>query len=208
MDLSLPTPYDTLDLNTFNQICRSCTACELAKTRTHVVVGHGPTPSPLMIIGEGPGEQEDLCGKPFVGRSGQLLTQMLASVNIDRDTEIFITNIVKCRPPANRNPLAQETVACSGFWLRQLSLVQPKILLLLGGPSLKTVLGPIGPISKVRGQWIPKPVSYMKDPLYVMPLFHPSYLLRNASKEIGKPRWVTAQDLLTVKAKLLLTATF
>ena len=202
MDLNLPTPYDHLDLEAFTATCKACTACELSKTRTQVVVGHGPIPSTIMTIGEGPGEQEDLQGKPFVGKSGQLLTKIFESVNIDREKEVFITNIVKCRPPGNRAPLANETESCSGFWLRQLYYVRPRILLLLGAPALKTILGDIGTISNVRGKWVQRPVSYMEEPLYIMPLFHPSYLLRHASKEKGSPKWLTWQDMIEVKTAL------
>ena len=182
-DLCQSTPYDTLDYAQFSQACRACTQCVLAQTRTQVVVGHGPVPAHLMVIGEGPGEQEDLQGRPFVGKAGQLLTKIFESVGIDREKEVYITNIVKCRPPGNRTPHPSESSTCSPFWIRQLSLVKPKILILLGAPSLKTVLGDIGSITTVRGKWVQQEVPYMPEPLYIMPMFHPSYLLRNASKE-------------------------
>ena len=202
MDLCQSTAYDDLDYPRFVEVCRSCTQCGLAETRTQVVVGHGPVPCHVMVIGEGPGEQEDLQGKPFVGKAGQLLTKIFESVGIDRESSVYITNIVKCRPPGNRTPHPSEAAACSGFWLRQLSLVQPKILILLGSPSLKTVLGDIGSITQVRGKWVQMAVPYMSEPLYVMPMFHPSYLLRNASRDKGSPKWLTWQDMLEVKTAL------
>jgi uracil-DNA glycosylase family 4 len=193
---------NTLSYPELAQKCQSCTGCALHTTRQNVVVGTGHVPSTVMIIGEGPGEQEDLSGKPFVGKAGQLLTKMLESVQINRETDVFITNIVKCRPPENRNPHADEILACSGYLSRQIALVQPRILILLGAPALKTILGDVGAISTVRGTWIQKPVDYMEDPLYIMPMFHPSYLLRNASKEKGSPKWLTWQDLQEVKTAL------
>lgn len=202
LDITQKTPFNSLDFEALTTVCKSCSACELSKTRTNVVVGSGPVPCDLMIIGEGPGEQEDLQGLPFVGRSGQLLTKMLESVGILRDRDVYIANTVKCRPPENRDPKPTEIEACKGYLIRQIQLIQPKILLLLGAPSLKTVLGPTHTISKVRGQWFKLPVAYMDAPLYVMPLFHPSYLLRNASREIGSPKWQTWQDFKEVKAAL------
>jgi DNA polymerase len=152
-----------------------------------------------MIVGEGPGEQEDRQGYPFVGKAGQLLTKILESANFNRETEIYITNIVKCRPPENRTPLPAEVDACSDYLIRQIQLIKPKILLLLGSPALKTILGPHMTISQSRGQWFQMEVPYMEEKLYVMPLFHPSYLLRNASREKGSPKWLTWQDMQEVR---------
>lgn len=202
MDLCQSTSYDHLDYPQFVEVCKTCAQCELSKTRTQVVVGHGNVPCNVMVIGEGPGEQEDLHGRPFIGKAGQLLTKIFESVGIDREKEVYITNIVKCRPPGNRTPLPSEADACKGFWIRQLSLVKPKILILLGAPSLKTVLGDIGTISTVRGKWVQTKVPYMDEPLYIMPMFHPSYLLRHASKEKGSPKWLTWMDMQEVKTAL------
>lgn len=197
-----PTPYDTNDYDTLKSICQSCQKCALSETRTQVVVGKGPVPCKLMIIGEGPGEQEDLSGNPFVGKAGQLLTKILESVGINRDTDAYITNTVKCRPPQNRTPMVSEIEACKPYLLRQIQLVQPKIVVLLGAPSLKTILEETAPISKVRGTWYKATVSYMADPLYIMPMFHPSFLLRNASREKGSPKWLTWEDIREVKIAL------
>jgi uracil-DNA glycosylase len=186
IDFNEPTPYDKMDFNTFYDTCRACTGCQLSETRTQVVVGKGRVPNNLMVIGEGPGEKEDLEGEPFIGRAGQLLTKIFESVGIVRETDLYITNTVKC----------------NGFLRRQINLVQPKVLVLLGNPALKTILGAEHTITKVRGKWFHVPVSYMEDPLYVMPLFHPSFLLRNASKDKGSPKWLTWNDMKEIKTAL------
>lgn len=202
LDINQKTDYDHLSYDELVSVCNQCQKCELAPTRTNVVVGSGPVPCNVMIIGEGPGEQEDLQGKPFIGKAGQLLTKILESVGIDRDTDTYIANTVKCRPPKNRTPFPSEIEACKPYLIRQIQLVKPKILLLLGAPSLKTILEETLSISKVRGQWFKAKVDYMDDLLYIMPLFHPSYLLRNQRKEQGSPKWLTWQDIQEVKAAL------
>ncbi len=154
-----------------------------------------------MAIGEGPGEKEDLEGRPFIGRSGKLLTELFDSAGLNRDTDLFISNIVKCRPPNNRDPKPTEISACSTILKQQIQCIKPKIILLIGSPSMKTMLGPNHKITQVRGQWFTEPVDYMKDMVYIMPILHPSYLLRHASNEVGKPKWQTKQDLLEVKKK-------
>ncbi|RAP34258.1 uracil-DNA glycosylase, partial [Candidatus Marinamargulisbacteria bacterium SCGC AG-439-L15] len=120
------TQYNDLDYASLQETCLGCQKCGLSETRTQVVVGTGSVPCPLMIIGEGPGEQEDLQGKPFIGRAGQLLTKMLEAVGINRETDAFITNIVKCRPPGNRDPETNEINACKEYLIRQIQLVQPR----------------------------------------------------------------------------------
>lgn len=202
LDFNLDTPYGELDYTKLFSTCQSCTKCELHRTRINVVVGSGPVPADIMIIGEGPGAQEDEQGLPFVGKAGQLLTKILESVGIQREKDVYIANTVKCRPPGNRDPLPAEVSACRDYLIRQVQLVQPKILLLLGAPSLKNVLGPDHAISKVRGQWFKAEVNYMDDPLYIMPLFHPAYLLRNQSRDEGSPKWLTWQDMKEVQAAL------
>lgn len=196
------TQYNDLDYPTLVNTCKSCTKCGLHAGRTNVVVGHGPVPCNLMIIGEGPGEQEDIQGLPFVGKSGQLLTKILESVGINRETEAYIANTVKCRPPQNRTPLVSEMEACKPYLIRQIQLVQPKVIILLGSPALKTILEDMTAISQVRGKWYQASVDYMDSPLYIMPMFHPSYLLRNQSKEKGSPKWLTWQDAQEVKQAL------
>mgnify|MGYP001618213196 CR=1 FL=1 len=176
--------------------CSTCTGCKLAKTRNKVVVGDGPVPCNLMLIGEGPGADEDEQGLPFVGRSGQLLTQIIESAGIKRPQDVFITNIVKCRPPENRAPEPEEGEACRHWLDEQLTLVKPKILVLVGATALKAILGKEKAISAVRGTW----TKYQGIDTTV--IFHPSYLLRYPSKEKGKPKWLTWQDVKAVKSAL------
>jgi DNA polymerase len=202
IDFNQKTAFNDMPYDQLAQVCKACTLCPLHETRTNVVVGSGPVPCNIMIIGEGPGEQEDLQGLPFVGKSGQLLTKILESVGIDRNSQVFIGNTVKCRPPKNRTPFPSEIEACKPYLIRQIQLVKPRILLLLGTPALKTILEENLPITQVRGQWYKAEVDYMEDPLYIMPLFHPSYLLRNQSKEKGSPKWLTWQDIQEVKTAL------
>ena len=191
-DLSV-LPYEKV-----RSIALECKKCRLSKTRTKVVFGHGPVPCNLMLIGEGPGEKEDLSGLPFVGKAGQLLTQILASINIDREKDIYITNIVKCRPPENRAPQSDETEACYPYLEAQIKLIKPKMILLAGAPATKVVLKNEEPISKIRGKWF----KLSGTDISVMPIFHPSYLLRNASKEKGSPKWLTWQDMQEVRGAL------
>lgn len=202
LDINQKTEYNDLDYDTLFKTCQSCTKCELSETRTNVVVGNGPTPCNLMIIGEGPGETEDLQGLPFIGKAGQLLSKIMESVGINRETDCYIANTVKCRPPGNRNPHASEIEACKPYLIRQIQLIKPKILILLGNPSLKTILGEEFAITKSRGNWFTADVDYMEEQLYIMPMFHPSYLLRNASKDKGSPKWLTWKDAQEVKAAL------
>ena len=176
--------------------CHACQRCDLAATRTHVVVSRGSATAPIFIIGEGPGQQEDEQGKPFVGRSGQLLEQILASVRLDTERDIYIGNIVKCRPPNNRVPTADEVAACKGYLLEQIRLVNPKIILLTGATAVKGILGLKEGITKIRGQW------FEWEGRLCMPIFHPAYLLRNPSREKGSPKWLMWQDIQAVKAKL------
>jgi uracil-DNA glycosylase family 4 len=202
IDFGQRTEFDSLNYTQLHDLCQSCTRCPLSETRTHVVVGSGPVPCDLMIIGEGPGEQEDLSGLPFVGRAGQLLTKILESAGIHRDTDAYIANTVKCRPPQNRTPLVSEIEACKPYLIRQIQLVRPKILILLGSPSLKTILEEALPISQVRGKWYTAKVDYMEAPLYIMSMFHPSYLLRQQSREQGSPKWLTWKDMQEVMSAL------
>ena len=184
-------------LNKLNSECAECTSCNLSKTRKNVVVGKGNESAQVVIIGEGPGEQEDITGLPFVGRAGKMLDTALSSVDIDPLEDCYITNIVKCRPPNNRKPSAVESEACMPWLNEQINLLKPKIIILAGSTAVQSFLGIDEPISKIRGQWIEK------DNIKYMPIFHPSYLLRNPSKNKGKPKWLTWQDLKKVKKELI-----
>ena len=183
-------------LKKLNSECVECTSCNLSKTRKNVVVGKGNESAQVVIIGEGPGEQEDITGLPFVGRAGKMLDTALSSVDIDPLEDCYITNIVKCRPPNNRKPRAAESEACMPWLNEQVNLLKPKIIILAGSTAVQSFLGINEPISKIRGQWIEK------DNIKYMPIFHPSYLLRNPSKNKGKPKWLTWQDLKKVKKEL------
>lgn len=184
------------DLDILGTHCRGCLRCDLAATRTHVVVSRGSATAPILIIGEGPGQQEDEQGLPFVGKSGQLLEKILASVRLDTEKDVYICNIVKCRPPENRVPTSAEVAACKGYLLEQIRLVDPKIILLTGATALKSLLGVKSGISKVRGEWMEW------DGRLCMPIFHPAYLLRNPSRDKGSPKWLMWQDIQAVKAKV------
>ena len=183
-------------LKKLNSECVECTSCSLSETRKNVVVGKGNESAQIVIIGEGPGEQEDITGLPFVGRAGKMLDTALSSVDIDPLEDCYITNIVKCRPPNNRKPSAVESEACMPWLNEQINLLKPKIIILAGSTAVQSFLGIDEPISKIRGQWIEK------DNIKYMPIFHPSYLLRNPSKNKGKPKWLTWQDLKKVKKEL------
>jgi uracil-DNA glycosylase family 4 len=192
--------YD--DLDTLTRHCRSCQRCGLAAGRTNVVVSRGNPDAHIMIVGEGPGQQEDEQGLPFVGKSGQLLEKILAAVRLDTEKDVYICNVVKCRPPGNRTPTAEESNACKGYLLEQIRLVDPQIILMTGATAMKGLTGEKRGITKVRGQWMEW------EGRLCMPIFHPAYLLRNQSRQKGSPKWLMWQDIQTVRAKLdELTAT-
>jgi DNA polymerase len=183
------------------EACDGCRRCGLGASRLNVVVSRGNPKAPLMVLGEGPGAQEDEQGKPFVGRSGQLLDRMLESVGIDSNRDAYVCNIVKCRPPENRKPTALEMAACKPWLDQQIQLVNPAVILLAGATAVEGLLGIKGGISKLRGQWRRGEGGSLEG-RWLMPIFHPSYLLRNASKERGSPKWLTWHDLQDVQRRL------
>lgn len=195
-------PIDVDGFATLDEAARhaaACTRCVLHTGRTRSVFSDGNPKAPLMLIGEGPGQNEDETGVPFVGKAGQLLTQILASVNIDRQKDIYICNTVKCRPPQNRAPLPEEMACCSPYLKAQIDIIRPRIILLAGATAMKSVLPEIKlGITKVRGQWFDSPFHGAK----VMPIFHPSYLLRNQSKAEGSPKWLMWQDIKEIRRAL------
>lgn len=156
--------------------CAECTKCRLGETRTNLVFGVGLENAEVMFIGEGPGEQEDLRGEPFVGPAGQLLDTMLELTYLDR-SNVYIANIVKCRPPRNRDPQEDEQAACSEWLKRQIALVNPKLIVCLGRIAAKALIDPEFRITKDHGQWYQK-----EDGRYYMATYHPSALLRDPSK--------------------------
>ncbi len=174
----------------FLQACQACTACDLYKTRTNVVVYRGNLNAELILIGEGPGADEDRLGKPFVGRSGKLLNSLLQAQEFG-EKDYHICNIVKCRPPGNRVPTMDEAKACRRLLTAQFSLVKPRVIVLIGATAYKYFTGREDAISKVRGQWIEK------GDYFIMPTFHPAYLLRNPNKRLEM--W---QDFAAVRQKM------
>ena len=160
-----------------------CTRCRLHEARTHIVFGDGNPDADLMFVGEGPGENEDRRGLPFVGRAGELLTQMIEKGLGLQRSDVYICNVVKCRPPGNRTPLADEVATCSGFLDGQISAVQPRVIVALGKPAASLLLGRNVPITKVRGTWH----DYHGIPL--MPTFHPAYILRQYTVENRRRVW-------------------
>ena len=196
-DGSIPIPQGTYgNMEQLTEHCQQCQRCELCQSRTNVVVGRGNPQADIMVIGEGPGQNEDEQGLPFVGRSGQLLEKILASVNINTDHDVFIANIVKCRPPGNRTPIPAEIKSCKPYLLEQIRLVNPQIILFTGATSFKALTGEKKGITKVRGQWLEW------EGRMCMAIFHPAYLLRNPSREKGKPKWLMWQDIQEVRRKL------
>lgn len=171
--------------------CLNCRRCGLCETRTNVVVGVGNPRSKVMFIGEGPGENEDLQGEPFVGRGGQLLDKMLAAVDLDRKTNVYIANIVKCRPPKNRDPLPEEQEACIGWLRNQVALIRPKIIVCLGRIAAMRIIKPDMKITREHGQF------FEKNGTLMMATLHPAALLRNPNQ---KP--AAFEDFLKLREKI------
>ena len=173
-----------------------CNSCGSKMASSQIVISRGNPLANLMIIGEAPGAKEDELGKPFVGRSGKVLDDLLISVEIDINKDVYICNVVKTRPPKNRRPSKTE-IELSFPWLsQQIKLVDPIVIVLLGATAVEAILGIRGGISTIRGTW------QNWEGKLVMPLFHPSYLLRKPSKEKGSPFSLTRSDLMQVKKKL------
>ncbi len=171
-----------------------CEGCPLAATRTNAVPGEGPADLraiEVMAIGEGPGADEDASGRPFVGKAGQLLDRMLASINLSRTENCFIANIVKCRPPQNREPTPEESAACREYLQAQIALVKPKMILALGRTAAQNLLGTSEGINRLRGSF------YDYDGIPLLPTYHPSALLRDET--LKRPAW---EDLKAFRAEL------
>ncbi|MBQ1861536.1 MAG: uracil-DNA glycosylase [Clostridia bacterium] len=170
----------------FHEQVSACTMCPLHATVTNKVPGQGDIHSPLMLIGEGPGQREDEEGIAFVGAAGQLLTKMLSAIYLPRD-RVYICNVVKCRPPNNRVPTEEEMQACMLHLRMQVALVRPKVIVLLGSTALKATLGPNHYITHERGRW------YERKGVWMMPTYHPSALLRDPEKK--RDAWADMQSL-------------
>ena len=174
-DVSIPLQVKD-SLEALRRDIGDCHRCKLAKGRTHIVFGDGNPSARLMFIGEAPGYDEDQQGKPFVGKAGQLLTRIIQAMDMTRE-QVYIGNVIKCRPPGNRNPEPDEIAACSPFLKRQISIIQPDFICALGTFSAQSLLNTSAPISKLRGQF------YDYQGTLLLPTFHPSYLLRNPEKK-------------------------
>ena len=173
------------------KLCMGCTRCDLCEGRNHVVFGVGAQNADVMFIGEGPGEQEDLKGEPFVGAAGKLLDDMLRIIDLDRKTNCYIANVVKCRPPYNRDPSGEEQEACLGFLRNQVGLVQPKIIVCLGRIAAKAVIDPEYRITKDHGNWA------QSNGVWMTATYHPSALLRDPAK-----RPEAFDDLISIQEKM------
>ncbi len=178
-----PEPADSL--RSREQALAGCQRCKLSKSRSTIVFGAGNPRARLMVIGEGPGEEEDRQGIPFVGRAGQLLTRMLAAKGVlfDRERDCYITNVVKCRPERNRNPEPDEVLACNPFLVAQIETIQPVVILALGNFAAQTLLGIKEGITKLRGRAYPYRAGVL------VPTFHPAFLLRNPGEEYKRMAW-------------------
>jgi DNA polymerase len=188
-----PTPAATPDerrtrLALLAEEVRSCTRCGLHETRTNTVVSRGSPFAELCFLGEGPGAEEDRLGEPFVGPAGQLLDRMIAAMGYHRD-EVYVCNIVKCRPPNNRKPEPAEMTSCMPYLVQQLGLVQPKVIVALGATAVQGLIGTSEGITRLRGKW-----KLYKGSLPIMPTFHPAYLLRQpaAKREV----WLDLQEVM------------
>ena len=171
--------------------CDACTRCGLCETRHNVVFGVGNRQADILFVGEGPGEQEDLQGEPFVGPAGRLLDDMLSIIDLYRQENCYICNIVKCRPPRNRDPLETEQDACIGFLRNQVALVRPKIIVCLGRIAAKRLIDPEYRITRQQGPGV------RKGDFWMTAIYHPSALLRDVTK-----RPETFEDLLSIRAKI------
>ena len=179
------TTRETLD--DIREDLGACTRCPLCRTRTHIVFGEGAADARLVFVGEGPGFDEDQCGRPFVGAAGQLLTKIIAAMNLSRET-VYIANIVKCRPPDNRNPNPEEIRQCLPFLKRQLAAIKPVVICALGSVPARTLLDTETSISRLRGRFH----EFMGIP--TMPTFHPAYLLRNPERK--RDVWNDVQQIM------------
>jgi uracil-DNA glycosylase len=178
-----PDPGDALREQ--EQALQGCSRCKLCRSRSTVVFGSGNPRARLMVIGEGPGEEEDKQGKPFVGRAGQFLTRMLAAkgVGFDRERDCYIANVVKCRPERNRNPEPDEVAACNPFLMAQIDTIEPAVILALGNFAAQTLLNTKDGITKLRGR------AYQYRASILVPTFHPAFLLRNPGEEYKRMAW-------------------
>ena len=189
------------ELNKLREKCNNCMRCELGKTRINIVFSDGnPNSAKAILIGEAPGENEDKTGTPFVGRAGKLLNEFLEKSGISRTDDLYIINTVKCRPPQNRVPSDEEKAQCAEYLLKQIEIVNPKVIIFCGATALKSFYPKKTPISKIRGEVLELEIGgKLRN---CIPIFHPSYLLRYHSLEEGSPRDLMLKDLRKIKSML------
>ncbi|MCP4611090.1 MAG: uracil-DNA glycosylase [Planctomycetes bacterium] len=173
-----------------------CRECDLGSTRTNSVPGEGNPNARIMFVGEGPGADEDAQGRPFVGRAGQLLDKIIIACGLKR-SDVFIANILKCRPPGNRDPRADEIISCLPYLQRQIEIIKPEIIVALGAHAAKTLLNTTQSIGRLRGQFLEYYTGLDKSPVKLMATYHPAYLLRNYSPDNRRKVWEDMQKVLT-----------
>ena len=186
------------ELQTLKEKCLNCHKCELGKTRINIVFSDGsPNTAKAILIGEAPGENEDKTGTPFVGRAGKLLNEFLEQVGISRKDDLYIINTVKCRPPQNRVPSDEEKALCEEYLLKQIEIIDPEVMIFCGATALKSFYPQKVQISKIRGEVLE--IEIAGKIRKCVPIFHPSYLLRYHSLEVGSPRYLMTEDLKKIK---------
>lgn len=180
------------------QTIGQCTLCELSQTRTQAVPGEGHAQADILFVGEAPGADEDAQGRPFVGRAGQLLDKIIGACGLTRD-QVFIANILKCRPPGNRDPKADEIFKCMPYLVQQIELIEPKVIVALGAHAARTLLDTDAAIGRLRGRFHDCHLCPGRDPIKLMPTYHPAYLLRNYTPDARRRVW---EDMKKVMAEL------
>jgi DNA polymerase len=184
---SRTSPRKELTLGDVKKELGDCQRCSLGRVRTNIVFGEGNPKADIVFVGEAPGGDEDIQGRPFVGRAGQLLTRIIAAMGLKRD-DVYICNILKCRPPGNRNPRPEEIAACEPFLIRQLEAINPRVICALGTVAARTLLKTDVPITVLRGKF------HSYHGIQLMPTYHPAYLLRNAGAK--KQVWEDVQKIM------------
>lgn len=190
--MSLKQKRDALDAMDRDEVS-ACTKCELCHGRTQTVFGDGAADAPIMFIGEGPGQSEDEQGKPFVGRAGALLDKMIQAIGYDRQ-QLYIANVVKCRPPNNRTPSAVEVQTCWDYLRRQIEIIRPQVIVTVGGPATKMILDTKIGITRLRGTW--HTYTGVQPPIPVMPTFHPAFLLRAYTYDNRQKVWADLKQVV------------
>jgi uracil-DNA glycosylase family 4 len=188
----------TKELETIAEQARQCRQCELGSLRTNAVPGEGSSNARIMFIGEAPGADEDAQGRPFVGRAGKLLDKIITACKLKR-SDVYIGNIIKCRPPENRDPRADEIISCLPYLQRQIEIIEPEIIVALGAHAARTLLDTTKSIGQLRGHFEEYYAGIGRSPIKLMATYHPAYLLRNYSRENRKRVW---EDMKKVLAEL------